>query len=212
VKTTRSRAVAEIAAVAVTGAGKLVVADGLGLPLPFILSACAFWSGYGALRARRDQSQLREWGFTAAGLGPSAARLGPPAVAGAIASAAYGLRTGSLLLHWHILPILLLYPLWRLVQQFLVVALFAANLRRSSGAGEAWTVVVTALVFAAAHVPSPELIVATFAMAAVTTSTYFRVRNLWMLGAFHGWLATLVYFVVLGEDPWLQFVTHGFGR
>ena len=35
---------------------------------------------------------------------------------------------------------------------------------------------------------------AAFALALVTTTVYFRTRNLWALGIFHGWFATGLYF------------------
>jgi hypothetical protein len=36
---------------------------------------------------------------------------------------------------------------------------------------------------------------------------YFRTRNLWALGIFHGWFATGLYFFVLGRDPWTVVVS-----
>jgi uncharacterized protein len=97
------------------------------------------------------------------------------------------------------------------VQQFLVVGLFASSLRRWSGWTDRWVLAATALVFAAVHLPQLPLVVATAVMAVVTASTYFRVRNLWTLGVFHGVLATLVYYLVLGKDAWLELVAHGLG-
>ncbi len=200
----------EIVAAAVTAAGELVVSHAMGLEMPFILGACSFWAVYVVLRARRDPSSLSRWGFSAAGLGAATSLLLPVAAAGTLACVAYGLASGRMLLHWHILVFLALYPFWGLVQQFLVVAVLATNLRALSGLGDGWVVALTAAAFAAVHLPSLPLAVAAFAMAAATTSTYFRVRNLWVLGVFHGWLATLVYFLVLGEDPWIRLVSRGF--
>jgi hypothetical protein len=209
VKTAAARARFEIRALVLTGLGKYVVSDGLGFKLPYIVAACLFWAGYVLLRARAEPGRLAAWGFTGAGFGASTRRLAPFAAAGAVACLLYGLWSGRMLLHWHMLPLLLLYPAWGLVQQFLIVALLAGNLRDGLGVGERWAVAATAMAFAAVHLPSPQLVVTTFVMAVVTTTTWFRVRNLYPIGVFHGWLATLIYYLVLGEDPWLQFIVHG---
>ncbi len=208
-KTSVTRARGEIVALVLTGFGKFVVSDGLGFKLPFIVAACMFWAGYVLLRARTDPGRLAAWGFTGAGIGESTRRLAPFAAAGAIACLLYGLWSGRMLLHWHMLPLLLLYPAWGLVQQFLIVSLLAGNLRDGLGVGERWAVATTAVAFAAVHLPSPALVLTTSVMAVITTSTWFRVRNLYPLGVFHGWMATLIYYLVLGEDPWLQFIAHG---
>jgi hypothetical protein len=207
-KTSR-RARAEIAALAATGLGKFVVADGLGFKLPYILLSCLAWSWYVVARVRRSPGQLEEWGLTRNGLAASARRLAPYASAGALACLLYGLWSGRMLLHWHMLPLLVLYPPWGLVQQFLIVALVAGNLRDGLGVGEKQAVAVTALVFAAVHLPSIPLVLTTFVMALVTTSTWLRNRSLYPLGVFHGTMATLIYYLVLGEDPWVQFIAHG---
>ncbi len=203
------RARAEIFALALTGLGKFVVADGLGFKLPYIVVSCLSWAWYVVLRVRRDPQQVDAWGLTGRGLGPATHRLLPFAAAGAVACLLYGLWSGRMLLHWHILPLLLVYPLWGLVQQFLVVVLLAGNLHDSLGVTVGGAVRTAAVVFSAVHLPSIPLVVVTFAMALVTTTTWFRDRNLYPLGVFHGWIATLAYYLVLGEDPWVQFVVRG---
>ena len=70
---------------------------------------------------------------------------------------------------------------------------------------------VGAVGFALVHVPVWPLVVATFALGLVTTQVYLRVGNLWVPGVFHGWFATLFYFLVLGEDPWAPLVQLAFG-
>ncbi len=203
------RARAEIAALALTVIAKFVVSDGLGLRLPYIAGSCVLWACYVVLRVRRDPRQLQAWGLGARGLAAAARHLLPFAAAGAVACLLYGLWSGRMLLHWHMVPLLLLYPLWGLVQQFLVVVLFAGNLHDGLGLPERLTVATAAVAFAAVHLPSAALVLTTFAMALVTTTTWFRQRSLYPLGAFHGWIATLIYYLVLGEDPWLQFITSG---
>jgi membrane protease YdiL (CAAX protease family) len=96
---------------------------------------------------------------------------------------------------------------WGLVQQFLIVALLAGNLRKHSRIPQRWIVLLTALVFALAHAASVPLAVAAFFLAAVTTTIYFRTRNMWALGLFHGLFATGLYFLALGQDLWTEVVS-----
>jgi membrane protease YdiL (CAAX protease family) len=105
----------------------------------------------------------------------------------------------------------MLYPPWGVVQQFLVVALIAENLVAMGRGriGEPLAVVLTACGFAAIHVHDYRLVGATFLLGLVTTSVYFRTKNVWVPGILHGWFATLVYYLVLGEDPWAELVLGG---
>lgn len=57
---------------------------------------------------------------------------------------------------------------------------------------------------AIAHYPFLLLIGATFLLALVYTTLYFRGRNLLALGIYHGWLATFFFYWVLGRDSWLE--------
>jgi uncharacterized protein len=199
----------EIGAVLATGLGHLIVADRLGLRLAFIVAACLFWGGYAAVRARGRPAVLAGWGFTTRNLGRSLAALAPIAAAAAVLATLYGLLAGTLLWHWHILPIALLYPLWGLVQQFLLVSLVAANLRRHGRLGDRGAILSTALLFAVVHGSSLPLAVAAFLLATITTTVYFRDGNLWALGLFHGWFATGLYYLVLGRDPWREVIAAG---
>jgi uncharacterized protein len=196
----------ELTAVLATGLAHFVVSGWLDLHQLFIAGACAFWVVFVAWRARSDSSVLSRWGFTRSGFGRSCKLLLPALVVAMACFVAVGSWTGNLLLHWHIALIALLYPAWGLVQQFLIVALVAGNLRRHTGASERLLVLLTAAIFAIAHAPSLALSVAAFCLAIVTTTVHFRVRNLWALGLFHGWYATGLYFLALGQNPWQEVV------
>lgn len=189
-----------------TGLGNFVLAEWLDLQLVFIVGACLFWLGFVVRRAHADPEILARWGFTARDFGRSLALLAPAAMLAMAGFIAYGIWIGGPTLHWHIVLIMLLYPVWGLVQQFLVVALFAGNLQRRARISERRIVLLTALLFAAAHAPSLPLAAAAFCLAAVTTTVYFRTRNLWALGLFHGWFATGLYFFALGRNPWREVV------
>jgi hypothetical protein len=197
----------EVFAVLLTGLGNFVLAEWLGLRLAFVVGACLFWMGFVAIRALADASVLAEWGVSTRNLGRSLGLLAPVAVLAVFFFIAYGMFTGSLLMHWHIVLIFPLYSMWGLVQQFLIVALLAGNLRKHSRIPQRWIVLLTALVFAGAHASSVPLTVAAFFLAAVTTTVYFRTRNLWALGLFHGLFATGLYFFALGQDLWTEVVS-----
>ena len=113
---------------------------------------------------------------------------------------------GSLLFHWHMLVLLLLYPIWGVIQQFLVQALVAGNLSKASGfSSSPWFVtVVCAVLFAVVHLPDLTLAIGTFFLGLAFTPIYLKWRNLWPLGLYHGWLGVFVYFWVLHRDPWLE--------
>ena len=119
---------------------------------------------------------------------------------------AFAALQGTLTLHWHMLPLLALYPVWGLVQQFLIQALVVGNLHDGVPAlRSAWKLApIGAALFSAAHWPDLTLMAATFLLGLAFTPLYLRVRNLWPLGVYHGWLGVLAYYWVLGRDPWTE--------
>jgi len=98
---------------------------------------------------------------------------------------------------------------WGLVQQFLVVALLARNLGETR---RGVAIAVAIILFAAVHLPSLPLAGLGMAIGVYCTVSFFRTPNLWLLGLFHGWFATLVYVFVLQKDPWADVITAALGR
>jgi hypothetical protein len=199
----------EAAAVIGTGACFLVLSTWLQKRLLFIFAAALFWFVFLLVRVRRNPSAFRAWGFTGQGLGRSVRMLLPFALAALVVSAGYGLLAGTLLFTWRLFLLLVLYPAWGLWQQFLVVGLFAGNLRKDGRLPDWLIIVATALVFAAIHLPSIPLVVVAGLMVAITTGVYFETGNLYALGLFHGWVASLAYFFVLGNDPLSELIRGG---
>ena len=199
----------DAAAVIGTGAGFLVLSTWLHRQLLFIFAAALFWFVFLLTRMRRDPSALREWGFRGPGFGRSARMLLPFACAALVVTAGYGLLAGTLLFSWRFFLLLALYPAWGLWQQFLIVGLFAGNLRKTGRLPDWLVIVVTALVFAAIHLPSIPLLIVAGLMTAITTGVYFETGNLYAIGLFHGWVATLAYFFVLGNDPLSELLRGG---
>jgi hypothetical protein len=200
----------EAAAVIATGLAHLVLATWLDRQLIFILAAGASWIAFLAVRTHHDPSALREWGFTRRGFGRSMRLLAPFTVVALVATAGYGLLAGTLLFTWRLFLLLALYPAWGLVQQFLIVSLFAGAIRKHGRLPEWAIVAVTALLFAAVHLPSIPLVVVAGLMGAITTTVYFQAGNLYTLGLFHGWVASFAYFFVLGIDPLTALLAGGF--
>ena len=199
----------EIAAVVLTGAGHLVLTTWLGKQMVFTISAILFWICFVGVRVHRDPTVLRRWGFTREGFWQSVRMLLPFGVAAGLAMAGYGLLAGTWIFTWRIFLLLVLYPPWGLVQQFLVVGLLAGNLRKDGRLPEWGIILVVSLLFAAIHLPSIPLVIVAGLMAAVTTPVYFRTGNLYALGLLHGWIGSIAYFFVLGSDPLADLVRGG---
>lgn len=195
----------ELAAVGVTAVGFVALPKPPAsvLPLAVFVPCCVVgWVGYGAARARRDRSLLDAWG-----LRPTAhlATLGPLVAVGigvgAAGLAAIGLAGGSLRTPERLGLSLALYPVWGLVQQWIVQVLVVDNVRALTGAPLPALAALGAVGFGAVHLAHPSLVAATAALGAVYVLLFQRWRNLWPLALAHGWLGTLFYAWVLGFDP-----------
>jgi hypothetical protein len=200
--------VIEISAVLTTGAGKFIFFNWLHLQFWFIILASILWISYIIYRVRSDNSVLNWWGFRKRGFKESLRMITPLAVIALTLFILYGLRSGKIILSWHIIPSLILYPLWGTIQQFLIMALLAGNLDtlQSIKVPRYWSIFITAFVFSIVHHPYYMLIAGTFLLAIIYALIYLKYRNLWVLGLFHGWLGSFFYFFVLGRDAWATFV------
>jgi hypothetical protein len=198
--------VLEIAAVLLTGAGKFVFMDALGAKLPFIVGAILGWGAYVYFQHRRQPGILAYWGFRTDNFRKSFLRVLPLAIAAVLFFAGVGYVNGRWVLSWHLLPVLLLYPVWGVIQQFLVVGLVAGNLHDYAGRRLHPAVITgsTAVLFSAVHWPAQLLVAGTFVLALVYVTVYLSRRNLWVLGLYHGWIGGFFYFLVLGRDPWRE--------
>jgi uncharacterized protein len=198
----------EIVAVIATGMCKFIFVDLLPLKSWYIGATCLFWIAYVVIQCRKDKSILKYWGFTRSGFQKTILLFLPFAALCVMAFVAYGLVQDTLIFNWHLVPVLLLYPLWGVIQQFLIVALIAGNLKdlKNIHVPSPLIVVVTSVIFSIVHYPSLLLIAATFVLALLYTPVYLRHKNLWALGIYHGWLACFFYFFVLGRDAWLEVI------
>ncbi len=200
----------EITAVFLMGIGKIIFMDLLQWRLPFITISIISWIVYVVSQSKRTNGILAYWGFRTDNFGTVALKLLPFGVIALVTFFFIGYQRGTINLSWHIIPILILYPIWGTIQQFLVVGLVAGNLQhlKINRPSEAFIITITAILFALVHYPDYWLIAGTFVLALLYTYIYLRDRNVYVLGLFHGWLGGLFYYTIVGRDPF----TEVFGR
>jgi membrane protease YdiL (CAAX protease family) len=150
--------------------------------------------------------QISNKGFRTDNFKTVAKKVLPFGILAIVAFIGIGLYQNSLNITWHILPILVLYPLWGTIQQFLLIALTAGNLHDMQGQklNKAMIILLSALLFAVVHYPSPWLMAGTFILALFYGWLYLSEKNIYVLGIFHGWLGAIFYYTVVGRDPFLE--------
>jgi uncharacterized protein len=200
----RIRAALEIGSVILTATLHFVFYDlllGRGL---FIVATILAWSTYFVIRIRRHPETLRHFGLSVEGLRQSVAASSVILVVGIAICLAVGLTRGTVRLVPHMLILVLLYPLWGLVQQLLVQAMVVRNLVPVLSLPV--VVAIAAILFGVVHLPHVELALATALLGGLFTVVFIRWRNVWALGVCHGLLGVFFYLWVLGRDPWLEIV------
>ena len=104
---------------------------------------------------------------------------------------------------WHIIPLIITYPIWGSIQQFLTIGLLAGNLNefKSLKLNQALIIFITSVFFSIVHYPSIWLMIGTFILALFYGYVYLKAKNIYVLGLFHGWLGALFYYTVVNQDP-----------
>lgn len=194
----------EIAAVVATGLLKYVLMDWLNLRAFYIGAACFFWPVYIYKRYLKNNQILQHWGFRTNFFKQSFLFLAPFALLMTAVIVWYGLTYNAVFLNWHIIPVFIFYPAWGFIQQFLMLSLIAGNLQSMHiiKLNKTQIILLTSSLFAMVHYPSLPLMVFAFSMELVFAFAYFKWKNLWTLGLYHGWVASLLLFFVLGRDLW----------
>ncbi|MDW3652821.1 MAG: CPBP family intramembrane glutamic endopeptidase [Bacteroidia bacterium] len=196
----------EIVAVALTGLGKPIFMDFLDWRFFYIATACLGWAAYILYRSKSSPGILQYWGFRRDNFKEVFMLLLPYVLLASLVFVLLGHWRGSLNLSWHILPIMLIYPIWGVIQHFLILALFGGNLQEQMRYPiPKWLIVIlTAFLFAIVHYPFPLLIAGTFVLALVYVLVYLKSRNLWVLGMYHGFLGAVFFYSIMERDPWLE--------
>jgi uncharacterized protein len=203
-KITDQQRLLETTAVILTGLSKFLFMDILQWRFAYITTAVLFWIAYVYYRFRENNKILTYWALTTKGFKKTFLELLPFAILSVLLFHFIGNQRGTNVLNWNIIPILLLYPIWGIIQQFIIVALIARNMSDMERVKipEGLVVLLTAVVFALVHFPFLILVGATFLLAIVYTLLYLRGRNLLVLGLYHGWLGAVFFYTVLGRDAW----------
>lgn len=191
----------EVTAVVITGVLHLVCKP-LGFQGVYIVGAISFWIGFVLLTARERPAVLGEWGFRKdnvreAFLASAAIFVPVLLLMGLLARV-----RGTLAVSPSLAIMLLLYPAWGLVQQFLVQSLLITNLAKGPlRSHPSARMAFGGILFSFVHVGNLYLVLATAILGALFVWLFSKYGNLWPLGLFHGWLASLFYRWFLGRDP-----------
>ena len=200
----RRRRTLEILAILAVVIGRLYFMVELGWRLPFILVVGLGWIGYVWYRTRAEPRLVNYWGLTTDNFRASFLLLLPVALVCVLLFFAYGFYFGTQVVDWSLLLILLLYPLWGAVQQFLALGIFARNLEDGWQRPEWQVVLLTGGLFGLNHYPFPLLMAATFLLGLAYSWLYLRGFNLLALGIYHGWLGGVFFYTVLGRNSFAE--------
>jgi uncharacterized protein len=198
----------EIFAVIATAILKFVFMDWLNLRAVYIVVICLFWLTYIYSKFKNNPESIRQWGIQKQNFKKSFLFLLPFAIVCISGIGIYGYLFSSNIINWHILPILILYPFWGLIQQFIVVGLISGNLHaiRNPRFSNFQIILLTSLLFSLVHYPSAFLMFFTFIMQWIFTTAFLRWKNIWPLGLYHGWIATFLLFYIMGRDLWVELI------
>lgn len=199
-----NRRIFEIVAVFLTGFSKILFINILELHAVYIFSAIVFWVSYFLIRGLNNRELFFYWGLHLSNVGKPLKIVGIVGGVAVLSFILYGLYFNTILLSWNLVFVLLTYPFWGLVQQFVVMSILASNLRDYKGGiiNSTWVIFLTSFMFSIVHFPSIPLIIATFFMALFYSIVFMKFRNIIPLGIFHGIMGGLFYYFILQKDTW----------
>jgi len=196
----------ELAAAILTVLLKFIVMDWLGMRAFYISGVCIFWLGYAAYRYSSDHAILKNWGYRKENFGKSLRVLLPFLGISMGVALLYARLNDIPILNFNIIPILLLYPVFGIIQQFMLVCILARNLQYTSffSSRRYLMILAVSVLFSLIHYPYPWLMIFTFFMEIVFLSVYLKWRNLWAIGFAHGFIATFLLYYILNRDLWKE--------
>jgi hypothetical protein len=197
---------AELLAITITAALKFLMMDWLQWRGFYISGICLFWLVYVLSQIKSNNKQLELWGFRSQGYRASMLFLSPFIVTGILICLVYAKINDSLYFSWHIIPVLIFYPLWGIIQQFLMLSIILQNLNIfvNIKINRYVIVLIVSALFSLIHYPSFFLMIFTFFLEIIFISAYFKWRNLWAIGIAHGWIATFLLFYVFNRNLWQE--------
>jgi len=200
----------EIAAVIVTALGKFVFMDYLDARLPFIVAVIIFLGAYIIYRKKKNPGIVKYWGFRTDNFMKTIRIITPFGLIAVVLFICIGFYRQTINFTWHIIPILFLYPIWGIIQQFLLIALTAGNLQdlEHSKIPKPIVIILAAALFGLIHYPFLWLMIGSFVLAIFYGMIYLRSRNVYALGIFHGLLGGLFFYTVVNRDPFIEMFGH----
>ena len=172
----------------------------------YICGIVLFWLVYILYRVKSNRKTLILWGFKKEHFKQSMLYLAPLIFVTAIVSVLYSSVNESLSFSWNFILVLLLYPLWGLIQQFMILGIISQNLASATeGKMNRYLIIfLVSALFSMVHYPSSFLMIFTFFLEVVFITIYLKWRNLWAIGIAHGWIATLILYYVLDRNLWSE--------
>jgi uncharacterized protein len=197
------RRLVEILIVFVTAIGKFIFMDFLEWRFPFIISVILVWTVYLMYRKKEIKDIFKYWGLSLDNFKFATLKVLPFTAISVIMCFSIGYYQDTINITWHIIPILILYPIWGTIQQLLIIGLIAGNLKdlKNTKINKFTIIIITAILFAVVHYPHYWLVLGTFSLALFYGYVYLKVKNLFVLGILHGWLGALFFYTVLNRDP-----------
>jgi hypothetical protein len=153
--TSNTRRIFEIMAVVFTAIGKFVFMDYLNWRFAYVAVVIISWSIYIFLRNKTNSEIVKSWGFRNDNILAVSKRVLPFAIVAIAISFFFGFYQNTINITWHIIPILILYPIWGIIQQFLLIGLTAGNLQDLKGLGLNRRIIIlfSSLLFSSVHYP-----------------------------------------------------------
>ncbi len=176
--------------------------DWLNLRAFYIIAAIVFWAIFIYRRYKSNPGVLSRWGIRKKNFNASVKALLPFGMAGIAGVLIYGWFRDVEFLNWHFLPVVVAYPLWGTFQQFIVAGMIAGNLQNHPKIKltDNWIVLIVSLLFGLLHLPYLLLAGYVFIMELIFLKVFFRYRNIWALGLYHGIVSSFFLYFVSGRD------------
>lgn len=196
----------EILAVIFTALGKFIFMDFLNWRLPFVVFAVVCWTSYIIYRSIQSKEILNYWGFRIDNFSFTVKLMLPFGLLSIVSFIIIGYYRDTINPTWHILPLLITYPIWGTIQQFLTIGLITGNLNdlKAVRIQKFIIIVFTAILFSIVHFPSVWLMSGTFLLALFYGFVYLKSKNVFAMGLFHGWLGALFYYTIVNRDPFQE--------
>jgi uncharacterized membrane protein len=207
-KITNKQRIREILMVVLTGILKILLVDILDVKFVYIVSALSFWIVYFIYKTSKSNELVKYWGLSFSNSKQTFKIVGIIGLIFFICIVIYGTIKNEVTISLNFVFILLTYPVWGLIQQYLMMSLIAGNIKDYEGNtfSDMVIIIFTSIIFAMVHYPSLPLIIATFFLSIFYSSIFLRHRNIIPFGIFHGVLGGAFYYFIIDRDPWLEFI------